>query len=290
LPAGDHIYYQIQRRLGGLSGEPDPNRALRACALMVRELNDSGHPVANARVLEVGTGRLIEVPLGFYLAGAASTVTVDLHRYLRAELVMASIAAMRPRARVLLEAFEPISSSGLDRRFTQLLACRSLSEVLELAHIGYLAPADARCLPLEAGSIDIHTSFTVFEHIPRASLIGILKEASRVLTAKGVALHRIDLSDHYAHDDSSIANINFLRFSQRQWDHLAGNRFGYHNRLRPQDFRDLYLAAGHQIQDWSERRDQRSEELLRAGFQIDPMFDVHSREDLGVCGIRVISR
>ncbi|MGA3156504.1 MAG: class I SAM-dependent methyltransferase [Steroidobacteraceae bacterium] len=290
LPGGDQLYYQIQRRLGGLSGEPDPSRALRECALMVRELNESGHPVADARVLEVGTGRFIEVPLGFYLAGAASTMTVDLHRYLRADLVMASIRAMRSRLQFLLETFQPISSAGLDRRLAQLLACQSLAEILELARISYIAPADARCLPVEARSIDIHTSFTVFEHIPRASLIDILKEAARVLAPEGVALHRIDISDHYAHDDQSIALINFLQFSQAEWDLLADNRFAYHNRLRLQDYRDIYREAGHQILDWTERRDQRSTELLRAGFVLDPAFEAHPRKDLEVVGIRVISR
>jgi hypothetical protein len=290
LPGGDQVYYQLQRRFGGLRAAPDPIRSLRECALMIGELGVCNVPIADARILEVGTGRLLEVPLGFYLGGATGTTTVDLNRYLKSELVMESIQAMSRGREALLEVFRPCSSSGLEERFDRLVACGSLKSVLSLTGITYLAPADARHLPLEPGSVDIHTSYTVFEHIPRAVLVAILKESSRLLAAGGVALHRIDLSDHYAHDDPSISYINFLQYSSREWRRLADNRFAYHNRLRPADYRAIYREAGHEVLDWTERRDARSAEMLRSGFKLDAEFQGIGENELGICGLRVISR
>ena len=65
----------------------------------------------------------------------------------------------------------------------------------------------------------------MFEHIPSPVLKAILNEANRVLAPNGVALHHIDPSDHFSHDDAAISPINFLRFSEAQWERLTGNQF-----------------------------------------------------------------
>lgn len=291
LPAGNALYYMLQRQFGSLRQAPDPSGLLKACVTLVSELRGSGHEVAGARLMEVGTGRRIDIPLGFFLAGAASVVTVDLNRYLRPELVMASIQAMKSRASDIFQLFESlVPREELEARFQRLLACRSLAEVFDATNISYLSPADARHMDMASGSIDIQTSYTVFEHIPRDILIGILKEASRLLSRGGVALHHIDLSDHYAHDDSSISYINFLQFSDDDWNRLAGNRFAYHNRLRVADYRRLYLDAGHEILGWKESQDQHSLDLLKNGFPLDDAYKGTSPNELATCVIRVLSR
>ena len=70
--------------------------------------------------------------------------------------------------------------------------------------------------------MDYHISTTVFEHIPRADIARILKEAKRILKKGGVAIHFIDLSDHFQHQDKSITRINFLRYSDEEWDKIGG--------------------------------------------------------------------
>jgi hypothetical protein len=247
--------------------------------------------VAGARVMEVGTGRRIDIPLGFYLAGAASVITVDLNRYLRPELVMTSIRAMKECSNDILGLFESSTPrDAVEARFARLVACKSLGEVLKTTNISYVSPADARHMKMASDSIDIQTSYTVFEHIPRDILIGILKEASRLLGNRGVALHHIDLSDHYAHDDSSISYINFLQFSQGEWDRLAGNRFAYHNRMRANDYRRLYSEAGHEILAWKEYQDQQSLDLLKNGFPLDRTYQGMIPQELATSVIRVLSR
>lgn len=80
-----------------------------------------------------------------------------------------------------------------------------LSEV----NIVYLAPADAANIGLPDGSVDYHISTTVFEHIPREDIEWILKEAKRILKDDGIAIHFIDLSEHFQHQDKSISTITF---------------------------------------------------------------------------------
>ena len=291
LPAGNTVYYMLQRRFGSLRQTPDPGPLLRACATLVSELRAAGHEVAGARVMEVGTGRRIDIPLGFYLAGAASVITVDLNRYLRPELVMASIRVLNERLKDIAGLFESTTPrEAVEQRLERLIACQSLADVFATTNISYLAPADAQRTSIASGSIDIQTSYTVFEHIPRSVLVGILKETSRLLSKRGVALHHVDLSDHFAHDDRSISYINFLQFSQGKWNRLAGNRFAYHNRLRADDYRRIYSDAGHDVLAWKESRDQRSLDLLKNGFPLDPAYQGINPQELATCVIRILSK
>jgi len=281
----------LQRQFGSLRRAPEPIPLLKACATLVSELRSEGHEVAGARVMEVGTGRRIDIPLGFYLAGVASVVTVDLNRYLRPELVMASIRAMKECSNDIFALFESSSPREVVAvRLERLIACESLADVFKTTNISYMSPADAQHMKMASGSIDIHTSYTVFEHIPRNVLIGILKESSRLLGNCGVALHHIDLSDHYAHDDFSISYINFLQFSEGEWHRLAGNRLAYHNRLRAEDYRRIYSDAGHKILGWKEFQDQHSLDLLQNGFPLDPAYQGVNPRELATSVIRILSR
>ena len=40
-------------------------------------------------------------------------------------------------------------------------------------------------------------------------------------------MHFVDLSNHFQHQDQSITRINFLKFSDLEWNRIAGNEFAY---------------------------------------------------------------
>jgi SAM-dependent methyltransferase len=291
LPASESIYWLIQRTFGSLRQSPDPTKVLEACAELVGELNTRGYKVSGARVMEVGSGRRLDMPIGFYLAGAASVVTVDLHRYLRPELVMACVAAIKRDADPFRTMFLSVASpSDIDQRIEELCAARNLADLLERTNIEYLAPADAQKTGFGASSVDIQFSYTVFEHIPEDALVGVLREAKRILKPSGVALHHIDVSDHFAHDDPSISFVNFLQYSDQEWAGIAGNQFGYHNRLRGQDYIEIYREAGHNILSWNAMVDQRSLVTLQEGLALDRRFANVSPEALAVNVVRILSR
>jgi ubiquinone/menaquinone biosynthesis C-methylase UbiE len=114
---------------------------------------------------------------------------------------------------------------------------------LNFLNIEYIAPGDASHIDLPENSVDFHTSYTVFEHIPPEVIKKILKEGKRVLKNDGLFVHRVDYSDHFSHSDKTISTINFLQFSDSEWDKLAGNKFMYMNRLRHDDFQELFFEC-----------------------------------------------
>ena len=99
--------------------------------------------------------------------------------------------------------------------------------------------ADARNLSIENDAIDFICSNNTFEHIPREILSAILLEFKRVLHPKGMMSHFIDMSDHFAHFDSSITIYNFLKFSKKNWS-LLDNSIQPQNRLRFRDYLEMY--------------------------------------------------
>ena len=76
------IYYRLQRNLGELR---NPRFDLRFDAALntVELLRDHRDGIEGARVLEVGTGRTVDVPMALWLMGAGEVVTVDIARLLR---------------------------------------------------------------------------------------------------------------------------------------------------------------------------------------------------------------
>ena len=290
LPAfQEQAYFKVLKAFGDLHNKPDPMEMLGAAAELAEMIQKAGTNVEGARVFEVGTGRRVDMPLGFFLAGAASVTTCDLHRYMKPELVMSSFSRMKARREEIRALFAPITNPGeLDRRLDMFCSISGFDELLAKTNIKYHAPADAAATGLPAGSIDIHTSYTVFEHIPAPVLSAILVEAGRLLSPQGVALHHIDLSDHFSQADG-ITKINFLQYSEAEWEKYAGNQFAYHNRLRPSHYREVYAAGKQNVQQWLPSVDPVSMKALQNGFPINPEFRQYPPEELCTTVLQVVS-
>jgi SAM-dependent methyltransferase len=249
-------------------------------------------PVGNV-FFEVGTGRVPLVPLAYWLMGAEKTITIDLNPYLKRDLVAESL-------RYIFENEEEVRNlfgSLLDqKRFVELSAFNrefrfSISAFLNLCRVDYVAPGDAANTRLPNQSIDFHTSYTVFEHIPSDILRRILEEGNRIIRNGGLFVHRIDYSDHFSHSDKSISAINFLTHSDDEWKRYAGNRYMYMNRLRHDDFINLFEGVGHTIVQAQPSVDQRSRELLRNGsLKLNRRFSSKSEDVLAMTGAWIISR
>jgi hypothetical protein len=265
---------------------------LRDAALILREVP---FRLQGRRVMEVGTGRRLDMPLAFYLAGAASTDTVDLYRYLKPELVFGSLRNLLKNREEVGELFAPHADGGrhaVDQRLEALAKVSGFEELCQLTGIRYHAPADARKTGFAAGSIDLQFSHTVFEHIPGDVLRDILIEAGRVLEPEnGVACHHIDLSDHFFQVDKSINMVNFLRYDEKQWSKYNDNQFAYHNRLRPPDYEGIYRDAGHEMLARVDKVDEASvEEIVSGRFRVDAKYQGQDPRLLATVIMRVISR
>jgi SAM-dependent methyltransferase len=240
------VYYAMQKRFGGYR-DATPVKRLAAGVELIRRIEAHGGQIEGRSFVEVGTGHQVNVPIALYLAGAGRILTVDLHPYLKAELVQQDVAYILANEDLVQRLFRPLESKrAFAARFNRLAAWTgaSMTSLFDAMDIEYRAPADASWLPLPAGTVDYHVSFTVLEHIPPEPLAAILHEARRVLKPGGLFAHYVDFSDHFSHSDKHISPVNFLQFGERAWQLYGGNRYMYQNRLRVDDVLELLQGAG----------------------------------------------
>ena len=118
----------------------------------------------------------------------------------------------------------------------------------------------------------------------------ILREGNRILKKTGIFVHRIDYSDHFSQADKSISQINFLQYSIDEWRTIAGNKYMYVDRLRVDDFCELFHEAGHEILLIDSDEDASVRELLKRGdFKLDKQFVDKSEEVLATTGSWVVT-
>ncbi|MEO0529102.1 MAG: methyltransferase domain-containing protein [Planctomycetota bacterium] len=271
------LYYRVQRHAGGLR-RINPTSRLEAGIETWRRLQQAGADPVGKTIMEIGTGRMVTIPLAYWLMGAERTYTFDLNPYLRPELIHESVTYIVDHREEVADRFGEL----LDRdRFEKLIDFArpesfDCTELLRVAGIEYRAPADAAETGLPAQSIDFHTSFTVMEHIPPAVLQAILVEGDRLLRPGGLAIHGIDYSDHFAHSDTSITRVNFLQYSPGEWERWSGNRYMYMNRLRHDDYLATFAASGLATVADEATIDEPSLQALEAG-KVKPHPDFASR-------------
>jgi len=291
MPASDALYYALQRHFGDLrNGRFDPMEWVIVAAEMVNRLRRSGFSLIGKRCLEVGTGRAIGLPLSLWLCGAQQTTTLDLNRYLSGELVEESCRYLCRNAEKVVQLLQEVDEDGgLRERLDQLSSFSGdTRSLLKLINVTYMAPANATHIALPDHSCDFHFSYSVLEHVPGSQIVAMLREAGRLLSPEGTLLHIFDLSDHFSYADDSITKINFLRFTDAQWRRWAGNKYMYHNRLRPPEFVKLFQEAGVRIKWESRALDRRSLQELQRGFPVQQRFQSFPHDELAVGAMQIM--
>ncbi|MDQ3665636.1 MAG: class I SAM-dependent methyltransferase [Acidobacteriota bacterium] len=293
MPRSNTIYYALQRAAGSLRpGRLSPLDSFKAAVSMVEWVKRSGQEAVGKSFLEVGTGRTVNLPTALWLCGAGRIVTVDLHPYLSGALVAESNQFVRQHEDEVRQLFGSWARTPLfTERFNQLVDfAGDLDHTLRLRNVEYISPGDAAKLPFADRSFNFHISHAVFEHIPGSDILNILTEARRVLVPQGLLLHIIDPSDHFAHDDKSIAAINFLQFDDSEWEGLAGNQFTYHNRMRAFEYLELFKCAGVSVLWQQQSIDEPSLQALRDGFRLNPQFQHIPLEELAVTSLNMVGQ
>jgi len=229
--------------------------------------------------LELGAGWYPVVPIAMFLYGAEEIRTADIS-------LLTNAGHLRTTIRKFLEytdqgKLEKYVHARPDRlEYLRGMATNTalhFDQLTQALQIQYLVQ-DARHLNLPDGSIDLVHSNNTFEHIYPEILSGILHEFRRVARPGGVQSHFIDLSDHFAHFDTSINIYHFLRFSPTAWARID-NSVQPLNRLRIPDYGRLYREAGLPI----------TEELLRPGdiealrrVRVHPIFQINTEAENAV--------
>ena len=260
------VYCSLQRKFGGLRNINPTDKFIASMEVWNRILKQDQSPVGKV-FLEVGTGRIPLMPIGYWLMGAEKIITIDVNPYLKRDLLAEALCYMLDHKDEIHSLFGDLIDQ---KRLQALLALvefdrkTSVDEVLKLCQISYVAPGDAANTGLPDECIDYHTSYTVYEHIPNKLLEKIIKEGNRITKNSGLFIHCIDYSDHFSHSDKSISAINFLQYSDKEWDKYAGNRYMYMNRLRHDDFLDLFEGASQVVIAVDPNVDHRSEKMLKS--------------------------
>jgi SAM-dependent methyltransferase len=285
------LYYLLQRKLGGLK-KINPISRLQAGIEVGIQLKNQDKITTGKTFLEVGTGWRLNVPLALWLIGAKKIITVDLNPYLKEDLIKEDMDYIRANQEEIKHLFD-----GLDfdeTRFRSLMDLTGrdwhLTELFELCDIQYISPGDATKLTLSENTIDYHISYTVLEHIPPDTILALFEEGNRIIKEDGLFIHRVDYSDHFSHSDTSINAINFLQYGEGQWDKLAGNRYMYMNRLRHDDFLDLYKQANHNILTVNTDQEPGIAQSLETGtMDIDDRFKNKPNDILAITGAWIVT-
>jgi hypothetical protein len=131
-------------------------------------------------------------------------------------------------------------------------------------------------------AVDCSCSNEVLEHVPADQLPGLLKALRAVTT--GITTHSIDYSDHYARTDPNISRLNFLRYSDEEWQRFNSGKH-FVNRLRHSDYLQLFRNAGFEIVE-------ESAVAFRGPLPDDiaPTFLNYALDDLAKVSGRIVAR
>jgi len=278
------IYFQLQYKYGKLVPYSmyDTEKAI---FFLKQSLKHFG--TTRLSCMEVGSGWTLYLPMALWLGGAEKIHTFDIHRYMKPLLLKKYISYWNQNRKHMENIFAGFTSEKeFNHKFNLLLKWHhDPSEILSLAGISYHAPADASKTRLENESIDLHFSTNVLEHISKNNITEILSEAKRILKPNGLLIHRVNPGDHFAHADTSISSINFLKYNQVSWDWWANNQFAYHNRLRANDLINIFEKTGFDPEILEQVIDDRALKLLKNGFKLNPAFREYKLEDLATLGL-----
>ncbi|NOR44514.1 MAG: methyltransferase domain-containing protein [Candidatus Delongbacteria bacterium] len=287
-----NFYYWIQRHFGSLK-DFNPINRLSAGMNMYKQVLNLGESGENKIFYEVGTGRAPIAPLAYWLMGAKKTITIDLNPYVKTELITDSLKYIRNNKEEVIKLFGSLlNKDRLDDLidFTNNMHF-TLQKFLDFCSIEYIAPGDASNTNIADNSIDYFTSCAVFEHIERDTLKKIIIEGNRIIKKNGLFINYIDYRDHFSSSDRTISAINFLQYSDDQWKKYADNKYMYMNRLRHDDYINLFRSEGHNILAENTEIDQNSKEILKSKrLKLDEQFKEKLLETLSIRGAMIVSR
>jgi hypothetical protein len=173
-------------------------------------------------------------------AGKSLAQNIYLSRFLRSQTVvdlfpMLDIGYFNEAARQI--------AALLKADFTKVA---TIEEIARLYRIQYQAPLDLTMPCYPDDSFDACISTNTLEHIPREAIVAIFKQLRRMIRPEGLVSAVIDYSDHYAHTDNALSELNFLSYTDKQF-RKHNHRSHFQNRLRHYDFERLFIELGFEV-------------------------------------------
>ena len=185
-------------------------------------------------VLEIGAGKSLEqnIFFSYFFNNSLKQTVIDIKKMIDFDLVN--------------EASKQISEL---LNVQKLKSVNSYDDLFNFYNIKYIAPYKTQNLIEEKKVFDLCVSSTTLEHFSVKDLRTLFKDLSILLKKGGYISAIIDYSDHYSHTDRNISELNFLKYSEKQWQNY-NNTYLYQNRLRHDDYVKLlneYKFITHKI-------------------------------------------
>lgn len=207
------------------------------------------------KCLELGTGWYPIIPISLYLNGLETVYTIDVASHVRAESIRNTVEKfMEWERNGELKAYLPALNEVRWEAFLQFYQQMYTYDAPTMLQFFNIKPivGDACKTEFPSDFFDFICSNNTFEHVYPAVLLDILKEFNRILKGEGIMSHFIDMSDHFAHFDTSITIYNFLQYSNTAWQWID-NDIQPQNRLRLPVYKQMHQKAGFKIIEESVR-------------------------------------
>ncbi len=243
--------------------------------------------LAGATCLELGSGWYPVVPLTLFLYGAEKVFSFDISSLMQPENIHTCLRQFAAHEADIRRELGPGNEErwSLVRRLAAETKPSSLTAYCRTLQLE-LRVQDARHTGLADASINLITSNNTFEHIYRDILRDMLLEFRRVVQPGGLMSHFIDLSDHFAHLDSSISIYHFLRFTEAEWKHID-NSIQPQNRLRWPHYLEIYRALNI---PFTEAKVRPGDEALVRTLPLAPPFDQLPAREVAISHGYLLSR
>ncbi|MEN9355173.1 MAG: hypothetical protein RL318_2498 [Fibrobacterota bacterium] len=232
--------------------------------------------------MEIGAGWDVQLALALRAFGLGKIHCIDISRHLDRLRIGEAVRRVRAKG----------DAAGSAVPEWDCASDSSVEGDLESRYgIHYLAPCDARKTTFSTGSLDLFLSYNVFEHIPRDDLFAILQESHRLLKPGAVAVHFIDLQDHWAYAKPGVPVHGFLRHGRFAWN-LLNPPIHFQNRLRSKQFKELAREAGFELVEAleTEASPEQLAMLRTPGFLHEDLRSLGTPEELGITFLRMVLR
>lgn len=200
--------------------------------------------IDDIKLFEFGAGWELVSPLTYAAMGVRNQTIIDVALHLRFELMKTTLNYLKKNRSIIEQKYTCRLSEAF---FKQVDAAPINMSLLQSIGINYQAPMDARNTGLDGDSYDLVSNTNTLEHIPPGDVLKILRECYRILKPGGILSCVIDLQDHFSYFDSSISIYNFLKFSGVVWQLFFNSSLQYQNRLRANDYLELFEQTGFKI-------------------------------------------
>lgn len=217
------------------------NNRWYAIVEMLQILRMAGIRVEGKDWAEIGTGwQPLLGPL-YYGLGVRSIRLTDINANVHGDFVERALEFLILRAGEIAP-LAGVPAETLEARWRELLPKGAdWRKVFAARGLTYDAPLDFTKTGWASGSVDGIYSNSCLCYIPTPILRGIFQESARVVKKGGFIAHNVDPVDILT------GTMQYLNYTEEEWDRVGNSRLHWQNRLRPAAFTKMAKESGFEI-------------------------------------------